>query len=424
MPAGILPFKRELNSFASVTPRYLDTIHREPQNYVAPPQERYDTQRQWGGVEPRYLTNVSSVEQHKLRQERQLSEKQALGESGKDPLGGWDQRNTHREYTKRHGLGGVASRYEEDAFTRGHPEVTPRSLVKKRDDIEKMERAWRGTHALNKFTTFDVLYKKRLKAHPEDDPANWKKNKARSPVIDYVRHGTPIESVSRNGVSRNDSNNNSHNGGARSSSAQVRRAQSPWQRTPNPEAFGDRPQWQSGGVASHSFSELQKRTMVANKHFRIGEEAAMKAMERQHSKKVEEDFIPRVAGLALVYQLPGYTPVSATPARAKSPNAGSASASSSPQRRPNSPQKTNGHRSVSPVTNTNASSRNNSPHKRSAAVGNNNKSNGVSYHQQQQKKSSTSRTSPAKQKSYNIGSDEKEKNRGLSSDEETEIGKN
>jgi hypothetical protein len=412
MPAGILPNNRALNAFAGVSPRYLEPVHRQQPNYVPPQPERYDTQRQWQGASSRYLTNVSSAEQQKLREERQLREAQ-LGAERKDPLGGYEQRDLHREYTKRHGLDGVSARYEVDAQAKGHPEVTPRDLVKKRDDVEKLEKLWRGTHALNHYTTFDSLYKKRLKAHPEDDPKNWKKNKARSPVADYFRHGTPIQSASRNGIPgsggalsfvKNDTS-------GRSNSAQIRRAQSPWERNADPEKIGDRPQWRSGGVSLASFQDLRKQTMAANKHFREAEEAAAKAIERQNSSRVDGAFVPRVATLALAYQLPGFTPASPNASRNNSPAA---------SRRATSP-------SPSETKKSSPTRRNTSPERKN----NNNQS--VSHLQPKNSKpktSSSTTTSPIKKKSYNIGTDnddEKESPRNkkaVSSDEETEIGKN
>lgn len=399
MPAGHLPPKRE-NTFANVSPRFLDPVHRQQPNYVPPEQERYDTQRQWQGTAPRYLLNVSSHEQEKLREEQKIKEQSRQGDHS-DPLAGWNEGRQHREYTKRHF--NVQSKYAEHAEQVGHPDVSPRDLVAKKDESAKLERGWRGTHALNHHTTFDVMYKKWLKQHAEDSFMKRKKNSARSPVADFVKHGTPIESTSRGAspIKRastpNPNNNNTSNasGGNNNTSNHnnhsVTRTQSPWERTHySPDTYiGGR--WKSGGVTSTGFDALKRQSLKLNHQYALSEERAQAVISHQTEKKVSKDFVPRVAKLALVYQIPNSSSRTNSPSMMMNNNSGRGGSVNN-----------SGSRANSPGANNNNSARRGTTSPQKVAVKNATATNGGGgggYSMM----NNNNKTSSAKTTTYNIG---------------------
>lgn len=428
MPAGHLPPKRE-NAFAGVSPRFLDPVQRPQNNYVPPEQEKYHTQGQWRGTSSRYLLGVSSHEQEKLREEQKLREK-ARESDHLDPLAGWSEAAVHREYAKR-AIGNVSSRYAENAEQKGHPEVSPRALVSKQDETSKAEKGWRGTHALNQHTTFDVMYKKWLKQHEGDAFMKRKKNSARSPVADYFKHGTPIESTSRgaspikgraqtpnpnNNSSATQQQNTTGAGAGGHGSTARRRAQSPWERTQySPDTFiGGR--WKSGGVTSTGFDLLRKQSLKLNRQYALCEERANEVISHQTEVKVEKDFVPRVAKLALVYQIP-----TSSSSRNVSPTA---SRSSSLNRTSGSNNYNNyNNRPVSPTSNNNNNNRRNqSPTAgaKTVAVQNNKKSTTVGQSLMNNNNYNTNNSNNNKTTShtetsatYSIGSEDDEKDNGI-----------
>jgi len=128
-----------------------------------------------------------------------------------------------------------------------------------------------------------------------------KKNSARSPVTEYVKNGTPILSTSRAGTPQRE-RSASHAAGAAAVHSEAR-ARSPWERSQTPDTFLAG-RWKSGGVTCTGFDTIRKQTLKLRPQMAKQEQRAHDIIEKQREKVVEKSFVPRVAKLALVYQIP------------------------------------------------------------------------------------------------------------------------
>lgn len=300
MPAGLLPPRRE-KLFSDTSARYLETVHREKKEYVPPPMPTYATQANWAQTSSRYADP---------RPDKAAAAKPAIDTN--DPLSGWAAAADHRNMARRV-IGNPTSRYAEDAEVKGHPAVTPRQLADKKGEQGKLEKNWRGTHALNAHTTFDVMYAKWLKKNEGAKFMQRKKNSARSPVADWVRNDTPIEPTRRGAgnspgraatptPARAGSSPAAGRGGA--GAGAVRRSQSPWERTwVDPETFiGGR--WKGAGVSLTDFDKLKKQTCKAQPQMAAMEQHAIEVVNHTNDKRVDKSFVPRVYKLSLAAQIP------------------------------------------------------------------------------------------------------------------------
>lgn len=294
MPAGLLPPRKE-KMFSDVQPRYLEMPHRERKEYVPPPMPTYDTQRAWAGTNSRWAD---------VREAKAHSSPATAAAAAADPLAAWSQAEEHRKLARRT-IGNVPSKFLANAESRGHPEVSPRRLVEKLDDQSKLEKNWRGTHALNAHTDFDVLYRKFLKQHEGAKFMQRKKNTARSPVTEFVRHGTPIEARSRGSspAKAPPPPPEQLQMQKRAASAQARRSVSPWVRETDPDThIGGR--WKGGGVTATSFDRLKQQSLKMQPQMAKMESHALEVVTHVHDKKVDKNFVPRVYKLSLAMQIP------------------------------------------------------------------------------------------------------------------------